>query len=85
MKKEHKKFIKKLTKFLQQNPEQRITQALYNLGVNYSIPHASTDVPANFVDNYNHADEHVLARVAESLKNIKQNGKRKEKSEAPNS
>lgn len=84
MKKEHKKFIKKLTKYLQQNPEFRVTQALYNMGVNHRDPNNNTMAGA-FVDNYNQDDEVTLSRVTESLKNIKKDGKRKEKPEASNS
>lgn len=83
MKKEHRKFIKKLRTFLQKNPEQRITQALFNLGVSVKAEHhLLPQDKAYFIDNYNQDDELTLERVNESLKNIKKDGKRKEKSQA---
>lgn len=82
MKKEHKKFIKKLRTFFQKNPEQRITQALFNLGVNHR---KENTLAGSLFDNYNQEDELILERINESLKNIKKDGKRKEKQQAQNS
>lgn len=86
MKSEHKKFCKKLKKFLKAYPEQRITQGLFNLGVTFK----KDDTPNSFyTDNYNQEDDLTLSRMKESLKTIKKlkqkdknNGKGQKEQEA---
>lgn len=66
MKKQHKKFIKKLKKFLREPgaEHQRITQALYNLGVTISASERGF-----YLDNYNESDEVILQRMKKNMYN----------------
>jgi len=72
MKKTHKKFIKKLRKYLKDAPDLRVTQALYNLGVTLGIRKGTELKPEYyFIDNYNETDEVILKRMKNFLKHGK--------------
>lgn len=68
MKDTHKEIIKLISDYLEEYPEIRFTQALYNLRINgfYSV-----DDPEKynflFRDNYNDSDEDVLNKIKKEL------------------
>lgn len=68
MKDTHKEIIKLISDYLEEHPEIRFTQALYNLRINGFF---SVDNPeeTNFLfrDNYNDSDEDVLKKIKKEL------------------
>ena len=72
MKDTHKEIIKLISDYLEEYPECRFTQALYNLRINgfYSVDNPEE---SNFLfrDNYNDSDEDVLNKIKKEL-DIKQ-------------
>jgi len=64
MKKETKEILHKLFEYLEENPEIRFTQALFNLKIN-NFADESNPENKNFLfkDNYNDSDETVLKRI----------------------
>lgn len=68
MKDTHKEIIKLISDYLEEYPEIRFTQALYNLRINgfYSVDNPEK---SNFLyrDNYNDSDEDVLKKIKKEL------------------
>lgn len=68
MKDTHKEIINLISDYLEEYPETRFTQALYNLRINgfYSVddPEESNFL---FRDNYNDSDEDVLNKIKKEL------------------
>ena len=68
MKDTHKEIIKLISDYLEEYPEIRFTQALYNLRINgfYSVDNPEK---YNFLfrDNYNDSDEDVLNKIKKEL------------------
>lgn len=68
MKDIHKEIIKLISDYLEEYPECRFTQALYNLRIN---GYFSVDNPEKynflFRDNYNDSDEDVLKKIKKEL------------------
>ena len=68
MKDTHKEIIKLISDYLEEYPEIRFTQALYNLRINgfYSVDNPEE---SNFLfrDNYNDSDEDVLNKIKKEL------------------
>jgi len=68
MKNTHKEIIKLISDYLEEYPEIRFTQALYNLRINrfYSVDNPEE---SNFLfrDNYNDSDEVVLNKIKKEL------------------
>jgi hypothetical protein len=64
MKQEHTEILRLLTKFLEENPDQRFGQALTNLGM---LEFADKQNPANkyhlLRDIYNDTDNSILNRI----------------------
>ena len=75
MKKQHRKFIKKLKKYLNHSGAEnlRITQALYNLGVTIKAEVADGGY---LLDNYNESDKVILDRMKRNMKNNGRRGKK---------
>ena len=67
MKKEHEEILKAITKFLEENPEQRFGQALFNLKINQ---HAEGGTPGNYRmrDIYSDYDSEILKRINATIK-----------------
>ena len=69
----HSKIIKLLSDYLEKNPDQRFTQALFNLGIN-EFEETNTivkrDVQPILRDVYNDEDEVVLERVTKGIRHI---------------
>lgn len=68
MKDTHKEIINLISDYLEEYPEIRFTQALYNLRINgfYSVDNPEE---SNFLfrDNYNDSDEDVLNKIKKEL------------------
>ena len=68
MKKEHQEILKIIETYLEKNPEQRFTQALFNLDINQS--HSSILWEGALRDNYGDKDSTVVVRVQDRLKEL---------------
>jgi hypothetical protein len=70
MKKQHRKFLKKLKKFMKHpgSEDLRIAQTLFNLGVTIRSEDTQTGY---LLDNYNESDDVILMRMKKNLKHGK--------------
>lgn len=68
MKLEHKTIINLISDYLEKNPEQRFSQALFNLNIN-QFANQITPEEKEFLlrDIYNDSDEDVAERVKSSI------------------
>lgn len=68
MKKEHKEIIDSISSFLEDNPDQRFGQALFNLGIN-EFQETTDPRNSNYAlrDIYNDKDEKIIKRIKRQL------------------
>ena len=68
MKANHQDILDALSEYLEQYPDQRFTQALFNLGVNeFKTPKDTSLSQHALRDVYNDSDESVLKRIRKQL------------------
>ncbi len=65
---EHEKILSALKIYLEKNPSQRFTQALFNLKINEFVSNYINDMPSPFKDNYEMSNTECLKRVIENSK-----------------
>lgn len=63
MKTEHKEILKIITAYLEQHPQLRFTQAIFNLDINQSTKDPEYQLKGLFRDNYGDKDDEVLQRI----------------------
>ncbi|GAA0728517.1 hypothetical protein [Aquimarina litoralis] len=69
MKKEHRKIIEHISTYLNENPEQRFGQAIFNLKINEFIDEKDLMNPKyQLRDIHNDSDEKILERIESQLK-----------------
>ncbi|KAA1241023.1 hypothetical protein [Aquimarina sp. RZ0] len=69
MKKEHQKIIDHISTYLNENPEQRFGQAIFNLKINEFIEEENLINPKyQLRDIHNDSDEKILERIESQLK-----------------
>lgn len=69
MNKQHKKILDLITYYLEKNPNQRFTQAIFNLNINqfkHELINGQNHV-YELRDPYNDSDKEVLSRIKEQL------------------
>lgn len=73
MKKEHQEIIDLISSYLEEYPDQRFTQTLFNLGVNEFVNKERPE-QANFAvrDVYNDLDKNVIEKIKDRLKYFEQ-------------
>ena len=65
---EKKEILDLLSIYLEDNPDQRLSQALFNLGVNIFVdPENPSSADYRLRDIYNDTDAQVLSRIKERL------------------
>ncbi|MDF1838222.1 MAG: hypothetical protein P1V35_10160 [Planctomycetota bacterium] len=73
MKAEHQEFLDLFSKYLEQYPDQRLTQALFNLGVNeFKSPEDPSLSDHALRDVYSDSDASVLKRIHRRLAKLSQ-------------
>ena len=71
MKKEHEKIIKLVSEYLAENPDQRFTQALFNLDINqFQKNHDLRNIQYKLRDPYNDLDKDVISRIEKRTENF---------------
>lgn len=69
MKEEHKKIIKLISEYLAENPDQRFTQALFNLDINqFQKNDDLRNIEYKLRDPYNDLDKDVISRIEKRIK-----------------
>ena len=68
MRSEHRKILELIRSYLEENPDLRFTQALFNLDINQK---PKDKIFENILrDNYGDKDYKVLKRITNNLKNL---------------
>jgi hypothetical protein len=68
MKPEHKTIINLISDYLEKNPEQRFSQALFNLSINqFSNQENPEEIKFLLRDIYSDSDEDVIKRIKSSI------------------